>query len=159
MLADGWVPRKPEPDCAVLAAFPSSSASPATLDPALRFGRGAGCRAAHVAQFRQQRNLGADHPRSTRRRRHLRPRRRCPRKRPFRRRCPLMALSRHGSHLGECPLSGVKPTSRTPFLTSVDDPKRTSIRTIMLGPCAPGRDDGLRENTCEPHGSPHLDRC
>ncbi len=36
-----------------------------------------------------------------------------------------------------CPFLGVKPTSRTPFLTSVDDPKRTlgigkSLRAISL---------------------------
>ena len=32
-----------------------------------RFGRGAGCRAAHVLELRQQRDLGADHPRQARR--------------------------------------------------------------------------------------------
>jgi len=40
--------------------------------------------------------------------------------------CPLLALSGHPSHLGECPLLGVKRTSLARSQMSAFDPKRTS---------------------------------
>ena len=39
--------------------------------------------------------------------------------------CPLVAQSRHPDRVGECPLSGVKRTSKFKSVTSAFDPKRT----------------------------------
>ena len=42
--------------------------------------------------------------------------------------CLLMAQSRHPDRVGECPLSGVKRTSKFKSVTSAFDSKRTSPR-------------------------------
>ena len=44
---------------------------------------------------------------------------------------PLLALSEHVHHACECPLSGVRRTSRKPEVMSAYDPKRTSTRTFV----------------------------
>jgi hypothetical protein len=40
---------------------------------------------------------------------------------------PVLALSRHPDRVGECPLSGVKRTSKFKSVTSAFDPKRTFL--------------------------------
>ena len=49
-------------------------------------------------------------------------------------RCPLMARSRHPDRVGECPLSGVKRTSKFKSVTSAFDPLRTSLHCSAFAP-------------------------
>ena len=44
----------------------------------------------------------------------------------------LMAQSRHPDRVGECPLSGVKRTSKFKSVTSAFDPNRTSADAVGL---------------------------
>jgi hypothetical protein len=46
--------------------------------------------------------------------------------------CPLLAQSRHPDRVGECPLSGVKRTSKFKSVTSAFDPYET-CRVITCG--------------------------
>jgi len=50
--------------------------------------------------------------------------------------CPLLAQSRHPDTLNECPLLGVKRTSRGQALMSAFDPKRTFF-VLMDTPSPP----------------------
>jgi hypothetical protein len=49
---------------------------------------------------------------------------------------PLLAQSRHPDRVGECPLSGVKRTSKFKSVTSAFDPKRTSAE-LTVHPSGP----------------------
>jgi hypothetical protein len=49
-------------------------------------------------------------------------------------RCLLLARSRHPDRVGECPLSGVKRTSKFKSVTSAFDPLRTSLHCSAFAP-------------------------